>query len=324
MRSEILMRVNRVTIAAVVLAAFVAGPVRAQAPPSPAPLPDPNSAVATVNGETITLAQLDAVLKQHPIIAPLNAAQLRQLRAECASEMVDDLLLRQFLRKYGAKIEPAEVEKHFKALAESLAKQNKTITDFFREIGQTETQARETWTAMMQLSRYVKEHITEEQLRQYFAANKDHFDRVEVKASHIVLRVSKKAPDADREAARQKLRSLRAEIAAGKFTFADAARKYSLCPSAPQGGDLGFITRKGMLADEVFCAAAFKLKVGEISDVVETDSGLHLISITDRKPGTPSAFEKCVEDVRDAFTDDFRTEVTAKLRKQAQVQITLP
>ena len=46
--------------------------------------------------------------------------------------------------------------------------------------------------------------------------------------------------------------------------------------------------------------------------------------MTDRKPGVASTFEKSVEDVREAFTDDFRTELVAKLRKQGQVQITVP
>ena len=88
--------------------------------------------------------------------------------------------------------------------------------------------------------------------------------------------------------------------------------------------DLGYITRKGMLTEESICATAFAMKVGELSSVLETDFGVHLIVATDRKPGANSEFEKCIEDVRDAFTDDFRTELTAKLRKQAQIQMKLP
>ena len=166
--------------------------------------------------------------------------------------------------------------------------------------------------------------ITDEQLRQYYQANKDVFDRVEVRVSHIVIRVGPAAPPAERAAARDRLRALRAEILAGRIDFADAAKKYSQCPSARQGGDLGFILRKGMLPDEPFCKAAFALKPGEVSDVVEADFGVHLIRATGRKPGVASTFEKCVEDVRESFTDDFRTELVAKLRKQAQIRITVP
>jgi len=52
-------------------------------------------------------------------------------------------------------------------------------------------------------------------------------------------------------------------VVAGKLAFADAAKKHSQCPTAPQGGDLGYIVRKGMLVDEAFSRAAFALKVGE-------------------------------------------------------------
>jgi peptidyl-prolyl cis-trans isomerase C len=303
-----------------------AGQPPAAAPP-PAATPQaaaPNPNAATVNGEVVRLAEVDAVIRAKFPVGPLTAAQLRQLRTEVANDLVDDLLVKQFLRRHGPKVEPAEVEKHLKALAASLAKQNKTLADYYRETDQTEAQVRESWTAMLQLSRYVREHVKDDQLRQYYAANKDFFDRVEVRVSHILVRTGPAAAATERAAAREKLQKLRAELLAGTVTFADAARRHSHCPSALQGGDLGYILRKGMLTEEAFCRAAFALKPTELSEVVETGSGLHLIRVTDRKPGVASAFEGCVEDVREAFTDDFRAELVGKLRKQAQVQLTVP
>jgi parvulin-like peptidyl-prolyl isomerase len=64
--------------------------------------------------------------------------------------------------------------------------------------------------------------------------------------------------------------------------------------------------------------------VGEISHVVESEVGLHLILARERKPGAPIAFEKCINLVRETFMDDFRIELAKKLRKQAQVKISLP
>jgi len=291
--------------------------------PQPAPQPGPETPAATVNGEVIRLGEVDAYIKSKLAVGPLTAAQVRQLRTDVVADLVDDLLLRQFLRKNGPKVEPAEVDRHLKALAESLAKQGKTLADFYRETRQTEAQARETWTTLLQLSGYVRERVTAEQLRQYHAANRDAFDRVEVRVSHVMIRAAANGPPVERAAAKEKLQALRAEIAAGRIDFADAAKRYSQCPSAPQGGDLGFILRKGML-DEPFAKAAFALKPGELSQVVETDSGVHLIRVTARKPGTPSAFEACIEDVREAFTDDFRAELITRLRKQAQIHVTVP
>lgn len=76
--------------------------------------------------------------------------------------------------------------------------------------------------------------------------------------------------------------------------------------------------------DEAFTRAAFALKPGEISSVVESEFGMHLIQVSERKPGKPSRYEKCLEEVREAYTDDYRIELIGKLRKEASVQITLP
>ena len=284
---------------------------------------DPNVA-ATVNGENITLADVDAVLKHTLPLTPLTAAQRRQMRIEVLSDMVDEVLVRQFLRKNGPKVDPAEIDAQLKAFGEKLQKEGKSLAEWLKETGQTEAQVRESWTTAMQLTGYVKSIATEEQLKAYFAANKDHFDRVEVKVRHIVLRVNKNAPPTERAAAKEKLEALRAEIAAGKLDFAAAAKKHSHCPSAPTGGDIGYIARKGGLLDEAFCKAAFALKAGELSGVVETDFGLHILQVTDRKPGTPSTYDKAITDVLDSYSDDFRAELIAKLRKQAQIQITVP
>ncbi|MDB5312533.1 MAG: prsA 1 [Gemmataceae bacterium] len=326
------MRAFVISVGATGLATVVGlGVSAAQLPPIPAPpaadtpaKPAAPVVVATVNGEAVHLDRVDALIKDKFTAVPLTASQLRQLRTEVAGDVVDEILLRQFLAKYGPKVEPAEVDQQVKAFAESLVKQGKTFAGFLKETNQTETSVRETWATTYQLLGYVRQHVTDAQLRQYYAANKDHFDGVEVKASHIVVRVGPNTPAADRTAAREKLRAVRVEIAAGKLDFAAAAKKYSQCPSAPDGGDLGFVPRRGGLMDEAFCKAAFALKVGELSDIVETDYGTHLIKVTDRKPGTPSAFEKCVEDVRETFAEDFRTELIAKLRKQAGVRISVP
>jgi peptidyl-prolyl cis-trans isomerase C len=290
----------------------------------PAAAPPASAAAATVNGETISLAEVDAVLAHTLPLTPFTAAQRRQMRIEVLADMVDEVLVRQFLRKNGPKVDPAEIDAQLKAYGEKLQKEGKSLAAWLKETGQTEAQVRESWTAATQLTGYVKGAATDAQLKAYFDANRDHFDRVEVKVRHIVLRVSKNATAVERAAAREKLAALRAEIAAGKADFAAAARKHSQCPSAPAGGDLGYIFRKGGLLDEAFAKAAFALKPDELSGVVETEFGLHLIQVTDRKPGTPAVYEKCGLEVLDAYADDFRAELIAKLRKQGQIQITVP
>ena len=107
---------------------------------------------------------------------------------------------------------------------------------------------------------------------------------------------------------------------AGKIDFADAAKKYSQCSSAPNGGDIGFFARK-MMMDEAFAKAAFAIPIGGISDVVRTDFGMHLIKVTDRKKGEPSVYEKIKDEVRLYFFEEMRQELLAKERKAAKIEI---
>ena len=91
----------------------------------------------------------------------------------------------------------------------------------------------------------------------------------QVKASHILV---------GRKSEAEKLRQ---QILDGEITFEDAAKKYSLCPSREEGGDLGFFPR-GVMAGP-FEKAAFSLPIGEISQPVETRFGWHLIKVVDKK-----------------------------------------
>lgn len=301
-----------------VLAVAFALPAVAFARPSP-------DVAATVNGQSITVAELDAALSASlPVGTPLTAHERKQLRAALLDDLIDDALLKQFLAKHGPKVDPAEIDAQMKALTARLTKENRTLAAYLKEVGQTEAQLRESWALQVQVAGYVKQQVTDDQLRAYHAANRDHFDKVEVRVSHVVLRVGPSAPASERAAAKEKLARVRADVAAGKIDFAAAAKKFSQCPTARSGGDMGFIPRRGLPEDEPLAKAAFALKVGGLSDVIETDYGVHILTVTDRKPGTPSVLEKCVVEVLEAYVDDCRAELVKKLRKDAQIKLALP
>jgi parvulin-like peptidyl-prolyl isomerase len=304
----------RVALLGVVLAA---GAATGQ-PPAAGPV------AATVNGEPIPLDQVDQFIRTRFPGLPLTPTQLKALRTEVANDFADDLLVRQFLRKSGPKVDPAEVDRQLAAFADSLKAKGQTLAGYLKDTHQTEAGLRETWADLIALQGYVREHVSDLELQKYFEANRDHFDGVEVKAAHILFRAPATAPAVERAVAREKLAALRAEIAAGKLDFAAAAKTYSHGPSAARGGDLGFICRKGGLQDDAFARAAFAMKVGELSGVVETPSGFHLIRVAARTPGTPAAFEKCVEDVRETYADDLRGDLLPKLRREGQVVVTVP
>jgi parvulin-like peptidyl-prolyl isomerase len=142
--------------------------------------------------------------------------------------------------------------------------------------------------------------------------------------AHLVIRTSKAALPGELAAARERMQAVRADIIAGKLDFTTAVHKHSEATNAGTGGDEGFVRRRGPELEEAILKAAFALKVGEISPIIETSSGLHLITVTDRKPGRPSTVEKSIVEVLECYTEDFRSDLIARLRKEGQIRILLP
>ncbi len=140
----------------------------------------------------------------------------------------------------------------------------------------------------------VKAGITpnEDDLRTYYKENIERLaGKEERRASHILISASKDASSADREKAKAKAEQILAEVRKNPASFADVAKKESQDPgSAPSGGDLGFFTRGSMV--KPFEEAAYALKKGEISDVVASDFGYHIIMLTDVKTPPRPSFEE--------------------------------
>ena len=276
---------------------------------------------ATVNGEAVTVPELSAALAQLPAVeGPTSAAEQKQRRADVLQLLIDDRLVRQYLRHHGPKVDPAEVERQFAALEAGQKAQGKTVDAYLKEAGLTAREAKDNFLRMLQLAKYVEAQASDATLRSYFEANRDFFDKTTVRTSHIVLRLTAASPPAERLKASEKLRTIRAELAEKRTDFASAARAHSQCPSAPKGGDVGYIVRK-FQTDEAYARAAFALPVGGVSDVVETDQGVHLIWVTDRKPGKPAKFEDVATEVRECFEAELKQNLLAELRKKAKIEI---
>ena len=134
--------------------------------------------------------------------------------------------------------------------------------------------------------------LNEDDLRTYYKENVARMaGKEERRASHILINAPKDASAADREKAKTKAQELLAQVRKAPATFADVAKKSSDDKgSATAGGDLSFFGRGAMV--KPFEDAAFALKKGEISDVVETDFGYHIIQLTDIKTPRQPSFEE--------------------------------
>lgn len=134
--------------------------------------------------------------------------------------------------------------------------------------------------------------VNEQDLKTYYEQNVARLGgQEERRASHILIAVPKGAAEAEKQKARAKAQELLAQVKKAPDSFAELAKKHSQDPgSAAQGGDLDFFARGAMT--KPFEDAAFALGKGEISGIVETDFGYHIVKVTDVKVPKQRNFEQ--------------------------------
>ncbi|MFM9991853.1 MAG: SurA N-terminal domain-containing protein [Burkholderiaceae bacterium] len=146
--------------------------------------------------------------------------------------------------------------------------------------------------------------LNEADLKTYYQQNQERLSaKEERRASHILINALQSASPADRQKAKSLADQLFQEVRKAPQNFAEVAKKYSQDPgSAPKGGDLDFFARGAMV--KPFDEAAFALAKGDVSDVVESDFGYHIIKLTDIKSPKLPSFE------------EMRPKIEAEVRKQ--------
>jgi peptidyl-prolyl cis-trans isomerase D len=151
---------------------------------------------------------------------------------------------------------------------------------------------------------------TDADLKKYYEDNIAHYrTEGEVRASHILITAPKDASAADKDKAKQKAEQILAQLKAHPDQFAEIAQKESQDPgSASKGGDLGYFTRGMIAGGKAFDDAVFGLKKDEISNIVQTDFGYHIIKVTDVKPAVTKPFD----DVKQAIEKDVQAQQAAK------------
>jgi peptidyl-prolyl cis-trans isomerase D len=160
--------------------------------------------------------------------------------------------------------------------------------------------------------------VNEEELRKYYAENASRYTSAEERrASHILVKADKDAPAAERSKAKAKAEALLAEVRKNPAAFNDTAKKNSDDPgSAERGGDLDFFGRGAMV--KPFEDAAFAMKPGEISNLVESDFGYHIIRLDALRGGEKKPFEA----VRAEIENEVKTQLAQTRYAEAAEQFT--
>jgi len=163
---------------------------------------------------------------------------------------------------------------------------------------------------------------TNEEVEAHWREHQTEYVRpAQVLASHILVKTEGEDA-ADKAEALAKIKEIRKRIVEGGADFAAEAREHSDCPSGAKGGSLGWFG-PGMMVPE-FDKAAFAMKKGDVSDVVETQFGYHVIRKDDEKPGGAQTLAEVADSIRDLLRHQARGRATeafvAELREKATIE----
>jgi len=275
--------------------------------------------VARAGEVEVTLGEVRSYLEQY-LIPPDRREEAYQT---AVNDLINAGLLRRFLEQQRVQVTPEEIDAEVDKIREQASQSGQDLDTQLASAGVTMSDLRDRIRLDLAWTKYLQANASDQQLRDYFRENEAIFTGTLVKASHILIRVEPYAPQEEKEAARRKLLDLKQKIEAGELSFAEAADRDSEDPGnqeTPDGGNLGYFSRRGQYI-EAFSKAAFDLKVGEISDPVETDYGYHLIQVTDRRPGEEITYETIREQVLNAFGQELRQSILEQARDQVEIEI---
>ena len=213
-----------------------------------------------------------------------------------------------------ARFAPADFAARLKPSNEDLTAYYQANTDKFQSLERADVEY-----VLLDLASVQKTvSVSDEELKSYYEQNMARLSNLEERrVSHILITADAAAPAAERDKARAKAEKLLAEIKQSPDKFADLARKNSQDPgSAAKGGDLDFFARGAMV--KPFEEAAFALKKGDTSNVVETEFGFHILRLTDIK--TPK--QKTFEESRATLETDVRRQLAQRKFAEAAEQFT--
>lgn len=228
--------------------------------------------VAKVGDKVITYGQLNELYSVYTAAMPNMDIKEQEMKEVVLDDMVRIEVIKQYLLENNIEVESAEIEKEFNSYMEDV-NSNPATKEFFERNNISEAFVKEYIIGSYLYDLKFYETVTadiednqESDAIEYYNNNKEKF--TQLRASHILVNKKKEA---------QKILD---KIKAGE-DFADLAKEYSIDGSAQNGGDLDYFPKGRMV--KPFEDAAFALEIGEVSDIVETEFGFHIIKLTDKR-----------------------------------------
>jgi len=289
---------------------------------------------AVVNGVVIQEEEVNRGLLYHQqrLLATSGQVVRPEMMMEARKMIVENLINRELLYQLSQKklivIDDAQVNEQLDRLKKQYPDEQ-AYQDSLAEDHLSEDALKSQIKMTLAVQQVVEKEfggtldVSESEVKAFYDGNPQYFTEPEaIRASEILIKVDSKAEAAKKEEARKKLVDIQKRLQKGEG-FAILAKDFSQSASATQGGDLGMLPRGSM--PKAFDDAAFSLKPGEVSNVVETELGFHLIKVHEKRPEKIVPFKEVEERIRQHLVnqklkqrvDEYLNEVkkTAKIER---------
>lgn len=252
--------------------------------------------VAVINDDVITQRELDRAFEpfakniEAGYRGPDRETVVQKNKEALLQRLIDQILIEQEAKKSGMGLASIKDEEAMELINSMLAKNRISLKEYLEKMAQEgktfEMVLKDVKTQMLRMRMLRREVqakilVTDEEIGEYYNKHRQDYEGKEaVNVRQILLPAPADMDRADRENVKRQALQLRERILKGE-SFEMMAAQYSKGPAAAQGGDIGFV-EKGVILPAVE-QAAFSLPVGQLSDVIETELGYHIIVVVDKR-----------------------------------------
>jgi parvulin-like peptidyl-prolyl isomerase len=290
--------------------------------------------VARVNGTPITQSTVNQVVKSLILArgSTPNSDEIGALNDAALDSLIDLELLFEAAQQASIQVTDQDVQAEI-ARGKARVGGDKAFAAALQHSGMTEAQLAADTRKTLMVDRFIEQrlttdaHVTPDAVRRFYDEHHAEFQHDEqARISDLLVRLAPDAPAAARVKARQLADELHRQLHTGA-DFARFAKTYAVDDdAAARGGDRGFVERRAL--PPAVEQAAFSLPIGQVSDVLETPEGYHLIVVTERRPAGVVPFEEAQPAVEQTLLESDRRQrqqaYLDELRKTAKIERPTP
>jgi parvulin-like peptidyl-prolyl isomerase len=297
-----------------------------------------------VSPQTVVAKVNDTEIKAWIIkdVAKIIGEQIRQqvgviqpeMEEQLGKKALDAVVRSELIYQQAVKEDISATEEEVDKIIESIKVKfpdEEKFQDFLKMTGCSQDELRNEERKKIVINKYLGEKIvplvklSEQEAEDYYNNNKERFRSKEmVHARYILFPLKKDAPEPEREEARKKAEDV-LKLAKQGEDFAELAKKHSEAPNAEKGGDLGYFPRGVMVSD--FDKQAFTLKVGEMSEVFETQFGFNILKVEDKKEEGFMPFDDIkailIEMLSSKKMEEILNKKVESVKEQAKIEVLL-